>query len=43
MVTGESRYTQEEIVQVSQLKTRENLFMTDTRGAAEQIISRCPM
>ncbi len=42
MVTGESRYTQEEIVQVSQLKTGENLFMTDTRGAAERIQSSLP-
>lgn len=42
MVTGESRYTQEEIVQVSQLKTGENLFMTDTQGAAERIQSSLP-
>ena len=42
MVTGESRYTQEEIVQVSQLKTGENLFMNDTRGAAERIQSSLP-
>lgn len=42
MVTGESRYTQEEIVQASKLSTGGNLFTTDTSGAAEHIGTALP-
>lgn len=42
VVTGESRYTQEEIVQASHLATGGNLFTTDTSGAAGSIEETLP-
>lgn len=42
MVTGESRYTQEEILQVSQLRTGGNLFLTDTGTATQRIQDSLP-
>ena len=41
-VTGSSRYSQEEIVKASGLKTGENLFLTGTKGAKAALESKLP-
>lgn len=41
-VTGQSRYTEQEIVQMSGIKVGENLFLADTATAKQQIEEKLP-
>lgn len=41
-VEGETRYTAQQIIQVSALETGENLLLTDTQTAADRILRQLP-
>ena len=41
-VAGETRYSQEEIIQISEIVKGENLFLTDTKAAAKRLSQKLP-